>query len=72
MSTQERKALSCFRVYFLILIISRGEEGVRGKGKLRGYAGLTQVVRARCKRLGVFLTRPLFGAVVVSEWGVAL
>lgn len=32
-----------------------GEEGVRGKGKLRGYAGLTQVVRARCKRLGVFL-----------------
>lgn len=49
-----------------------GEEGVRGKGKLRGYAGLTQVVRARCKRLGVFLNHPLFGAVVVSEWGVAL
>lgn len=48
-----------------------GEEGVRGKGKLRGYAP-TQVVRARCKRLGVFLNRPLFGAVVVSEWGVAL
>lgn len=42
-----------------------------GKGKPHGQA-LTQVVRVRCKCLGMFLNHPPFGVVVVSEWGVAL